>query len=368
MQEQLIFFDENNSPNDYEIDSHLNHPDCPLNQVIVSDKNEGSMNMLKLFAHNAYARANHSCRGMSFVIYCSAGQGKTYLVRQFAGTIGIPFVFIQSDSLLDNNHLFNLLSEAFQSITPLTEVSEDTYVIPPCIVFFDEVHALSNKAVDGLLNPMEFNDGIMRITSGKGNKTKTITVDCREICWVGATTEEGKLPGPFASRLETSITWHPAGEKEIYEIVKSKYPQLPDEACKAVTKYRKIPRAAVAFARLMTMAREKDEFLTWESAADTIAKNMNLDEHGMPLRQVSVLAALGQRPISKSILALQLKCNIEALEKVILPPLLQYGENGALIVPTRKGYAITKAGLVELDKRNIDHKGDRITVECIERN
>lgn len=362
MQPQKIFFDNDNKPSSEEIENHLEHPDCPLNKIIVSEKNEGNMEILKMFAHTAYSLPNHSCRGMSFVILSTAGQGKTYVVRQWAATIGIPFVFVQSDALADNHHLFNLIQKAFESTTPIIEQPADKYTVPPCIVFLDEIHALPNRVMDGLLNAMEYNDGKMKITVGKGLRSRSIEVDCREVCWVGATTEEGKLPGPFASRLETTIIWHPAGPEEICDIVNLQYPELSDEACWAVAKYRTVPRGAVAFARLMIMAKNRDQ-CTWEEAADTIAKNMDLDEYGMPNRQVELLTLLGHRPISKSVLAIALKCNLEALERVILPPLLQTG----LVIPTRRGYAITKAGICELDKRNILHKGEKITVEYIER-
>ncbi len=360
MQSQKLFFE--HQPTVEDIENHLDHPGCPLNKIIVSEKNEGNMEMLKLFAHTAYTHKNHSCRGMSFVILSTAGQGKTYVVRQFAATIGIPFVFVQSDALADNHHLFNLIQKAFESSTPIIECVADKFVIPPCIVFLDEIHALPTRVMDGLLNAMEFNDGIMKITVGKGLKTRSIEVDCREVCWVGATTEEGKLPGPFASRLETAIFWHPAGPEDIVEIVHMQYPELPDEACWAVSKYRTVPRGAVSFARLMKMTKERDR-CTWDEAADTVASNMNLDEFGMPNREIELLKSLGQRPISKSVLAVKLKCNLEALERVVLPPLLQTG----FVIPTRRGYAITKAGLHELDKRKIAHNGDKVSVEYIER-
>ena len=366
MQRQQLFFKDGHQPSTEQIEDHLSHPDCPLNKIIVSADNEGNMEILNLFAHTAFKLQNHSCRGMSFAIYSSAGQGKTHIVRNFAATIGIPFVFVQSDALVDNSHLLNQIITAFaDTSTPIVEYPPDHFTIPPCFVFLDEIHALNPRVMDGLLNAMEFNDGHMRITIGKKSKARTVVVNCREICWVGATTEEGKLPGPFASRLETSIVWKPAGPEEIVEIIRMHFPEFPEEACQAVAKYRDVPRTAVAFARLMQMSKSKSD-CSWEEAADTIAKNMDLDEYGMQKRQVEVLTALGQRPISKSTLSLAVKCNIEALEKVVLPPLMESLGGGPLIVPTRKGYALTKIGLAELDKRHISHKGERVTVEYIE--
>lgn len=372
-QRQLSFFNHNGlltnlppRPTSEDIKRHLASQSCPLNKIIVSDENKGNMDILRLFAHEAFTRQNHSCRGMSFAIYASAGQGKTHLVRQFAQTIGIPFVFVQSDALADNFHLFSQIRDAFASSTPIVEVESDTYTIPPCIVFLDEIHALNSKVTDGLLNAMEYNDGMMRITLGKGSKSKTLEIDCRLICWVGATTEEGNLPGPFASRLETSIVWHPAGPREIARIIKHHFPHFPDEACEAVAKYRRVPRAAMAFARKMEWTRNQDA-CNWTEAANAVARHLKIDEFGMSHREIEILKALGQRPISKANLLVVARCNEQALENIVLPPLLEHTGTGPFVIPTRRGYALTKSGLFELDKRGILHKGERVTVEYMEK-
>lgn len=372
IQRQMSFYNHDGTlpylpdkPTSEDIAEHLSDEDCALNKIIVSDKNQGNMEILRLFIHQAYTLHNHSCRGMSFAIYASAGQGKTYLVKQFAEVVGIPFVFVQSDALSDNSHLFSQIKKAFSATTPIVEVETNKFTIPPCIVFLDEIHALNSKVMDGLLNAMEYNDGMMRVTTGKAAKSKTIEIDCREICWVGATTEEGKLPGPFSSRLETSIVWHSAGPKEIYQIVQSHFPKFTDEACNAVAKYRRVPREAMAFARKMEWAKERDE-LTWDDAAAFIAKQMEIDEFGMLHREIAILKALGQRPIAKANLATVGKCNEEALDKIVMPPLLEHTENGPFVIPTRRGYTITQSGIEELNKRGIPNKGERITVEFME--
>ena len=353
-----------NAPTSEEILDELDV--SPLNDVIVSKQNEGNMDILRLFAINAFKDPYHSCRGMSFAIYASSGQGKTYIVKQWAKTIGIPFVFVQADALSSTWNLLQLIVTAFKK-TSIDIVDNDGHIkIPPCIVFIDEAHALPKKLMEGgLLNAMEYNDGIMKVTRGKGKNLETLVVDCSYICWVGATTEEGKLFDAFASRLETNINWHPAGPAEIAQIVGLHYPHFPQNACEAVAHYRNIPRAAMAFARLMNMTVNA-KHCSWEEAASEVATNMGIDSHGMPKRQVKILEALGQRPIAKGNLSMVAGCKPDALENIVLPPLMSHAGNGPFIVPTHRGFMLTRAGLYELDKRGLDHNGDEVTVEAME--
>ena len=354
-------------PTDEEIREALAHPKCPLNKVIVSKENEGNMSTLKTFAFNAFGLPNHSCRGMSFAIYATSGQGKTFIVRQFAETIGIPFVFVQADALSSTYNLFQLICETFaKKGIKIVEVAKDEYQIPPCILFFDEAHALSKSLMQGgLLNGMEYGDGWMKITTGTGKKTRTFKVDCREICWVGATTEEGKLFDAFAQRLGTTLRWQPAGKKEIAQIIKLNYPHFSEEACNAVAKYRIVPRLAKDFARLMEMTKNQHGN-NWQTAARIVADNLGLDEFGMDRREVKILEALGSRPISKDNLQRVANCKAEALERVILPPLMSVAGNGPYVVSTSRGITLTRAGLAELDRRGIEHAGDQVTAEYMD--
>jgi len=367
---QLRFFNPDgfpSKPSEQEINDHLADPNTPLNKVITSEANEGNIRTLKTFAFNAFGLPNHSCRGMSFAIYASSGQGKTYIVRQFAETIGIPFVFVQSDALSSTYNLFQLICETFaKKGIRIVEVAPNEYQIPPCILFFDEAHALSKSLMQGgLLNGMEYGDGWMKITTGTGKNTKTFKVDCREICWVGATTEEGKLFDAFAQRLGTTLLWHPAGPKEIAEIIKLNNPSFPEEACEAVAHYRKVPRLAKDFARVMEMTKAQYA-CDWQEAARHVADNLGLDEFGMARREVKILEALGQRPISKANLPRVAGCKMEALETIILPPLMAAIGDGPFVVSTHKGMTLTKAGLSELDRRGISHAGEQVTVEYMD--
>jgi len=408
MQFEKVFFDDTASrempylplpPTEEQIRVALsqNSKGCPLNDVIVSPQNEGNMRTLRRFAFTAMKRASRSCRGCNFGIYSGSGQGKTYIVKQFAKTIGIPFVFIQSASITDTWSLFEQIRTAvdkheFRGDTlhvptgntkfpKIVEWHDDTlgtdYTIPPCIVFFDEAHLIPKKMMQGgLLNAMEHNDGIMAIRPA-GIKADLLTVNMRNVCWIAATTERGRLFDAMENRLGTAIEWQPATVDEVAAIVKLRINQyvadgelsfgMPDEAYEYVAKYRRIPREAISFAQKVVQQKDMMPSDTWQDAVDRVAKDIGIDEHGFTLKQVAILSALGQRPIAESRLAGVAKCRDEQVQRFELPYLMAYDNGGPLVVVVSgKGMAITEAGLRELERRGLPHKGKRITAEHFE--
>lgn len=354
-------------PTDEEIRDQLDSPICSLNDIVVGPKNDKAIHKLRLFTFTAYKRQDHSCRGMNFGIYAGPGQGKTHVVKAWANTIGIPFVFIQSDALKSTWQLFQLISKEIEKHYPLVpQEDEFSYILPPCIVFFDEAHSLSKDLrTGGLLNAMEFNDGWLRTTQG-GSKTEMYTIDCQNVCWVAATTDPGilfKESQAFFDRLDNHLMWAPAGRQEIEYIIQAKYPDIPDEACERVAFYNRVPRLAVAFAKSLQMERDFSNS-TWEEAAAKVAEMNGIDKYGMPYQLVDVLKALGQRPISKNNLLVVARVRVDELDRMILPPLMEENDGlPALVQVTSKGYAITRAGLNELDKRGISNRGDRVSAE-----
>lgn len=346
---------------------HPNNMQCPLNKIIVSEANEGKMRTLRLFAFSALSKPNHSCRGCNFGIYAGPGQGKTNIVKAFAETVKIPFKEIQSSTLTSTWQLFQELKTMFEGLgCPIVpQQSENHFVLPPCIVFFDEAHGLDDDLrTCGLLNAMEKKDGWMACVASKDQPIQM--VDCRNVCWIAATTDPGllyKLSEAFYSRLSNHITWARAGKKEIARIIKANHPELDDAICSMVGFYERVPREALAFADTMIIEQRYSNS-EWADAALKTAEINGIDEHGMHSQQLNLLKALGQRPYARNSLVIPASCRIEELEHMILPPLMEHNdEHLPFIASTRRGIAITKAGLVELDKRGISHRGERICAE-----
>lgn len=364
-----------------------NNASCPLNKIIVSKENEGNMRILKRFAFTAYKRYNRSCRGNNFGIYCPSGQGKTFIVRNFAKTIGIPFVFVQSSALESTQMLFDQICNAFDkhcfadgSKTPIVPVKDNhaDYRIPPCIVFFDEAHCLSNKLMKGgLLNAMEPDDGYMVIKQSS-SKDVVEVVDCRHICWIGATTERGDLFDAFENRLTTAIEWKPATEEELPIIIhaglESKYKSkeievMPSmDVCALISKYQQVPRLAIhGFGVKVCQQKTMFPNNTWEEACQIVAKDIGINDYGMTEKQVEILKALGQRPIAEPRLADVAKCRIAQVKRFELPGLMQYTNGGPLAVSVSgKGMCITRAGIQRLNEMGIPNKGEKITAEHFE--
>ena len=358
-----------------------NTEDCPLNDIIVGEENEGNIRILRRFAFTACKRFNHSARGCNFGIFATSGQGKTYVVKQWAKTIDIPLVFIQSASLKDTWQLFQEISEACEKegmpIVPMKTDKHD-HQLPPMIVFFDEAHQLpKNMMKGGLLNAMEPDDGYM-LAKPPGMKSDSVVIDCKDVCWVAATTEKGMLFDAFANRLGTMIEWENASRKIVAQIVKQKMDQrykdnqlpftMTDEACELAAQYCPVPREAISFGEKMVQQVDMFPSDTWEEAAKQIANDIGLNDDGFTEKQVAILSAAGQRPIAKTNLPTVAQCRIEQIERYELPRLLSYCDGGPYLVPiSGRGMCVTEAALAMLDKWGVEHKGERITAEYFEK-
>lgn len=404
VQKQKLFYDDTNDrsipclpvrPSDEQIRVFLsqNNSNCPLNHIFVSDKNEGNMRMLRRFAFSALQKSNRSCRGCNFGIYASAGQGKTSIVAKFAETIGIPFVFVQSQGMTDTWDLFEQISTAFRNhefrgdqlcnsnIAKFPEIVEyhkngTDYTIPPCIVFLDEAHMIPKSLMQGgLLNAMERDDGIMKMR--QSSKSSVVTANARNVCWIVATTERGQLFDALDTRIGTAIEWHSATVEESAKIVKMRIRQyfetgevamlMPDETCELSAKYRRNPREAIGFAQKVIQQKAMMPSDSWKDSAEKVARDLGIDERGFTHKQILILKALGQRPIAENRLSVVAGCRKEQVLKYELPFLMSYDNGGPLVVPVSKGMAITEAGLAELEFRNINHNGRSVTAEHFEK-
>lgn len=381
-------------PSDEQVLGYLESDACPLNEVVVGEQNKGNMEIIKTKAFMALRHPNRSVRGLNFGLYSSTGQGKTFIVRQFAKTIGVPFVLIQATVVKTTYEIFEMICEAHKKhrftgdplcpfvlkFPPVVECpdEESFYTIPPCIVLFDEAHQLNKRLMKGgLLNAMERDDGMMAIKP-PGSHSKHLVVDCREVCWTIATTEKGDLFDALVNRIGTHIDWWPAGPEEVAEIVYRKIqkyrqedemmqnlPEISLEMCRRIAKYCVVPREAIGLA-LQVMQRyviTRD----WERACADVARQMGFVAGGITKKQLEILKILGQRPVAETRLASLLKIRVEQLRNYELPSLMQYNQGGPYVVAlTGRGLCITEKGLELLESLGIGHRGKRVTAEYFE--
>jgi Holliday junction resolvasome RuvABC ATP-dependent DNA helicase subunit len=264
----------------------------------------------------------------------------------YAECVQLPFIEISPKSLKTTDDLFKIVRKTLsENGLELFEISPKKFSLPPCVIFIDEVHALSSGVVDGLLKATEYDDSMLVTESG-------VVCDTYNVTWTIATTDEGKLFEAFRTRF-SPIVLELLNKKDIAKIVKLSNPDWSMDLCEIVSHYNsRIPRKALEFARYMRMVKTMKPELTWDEIASSVALDEGIDEFGMHEMHLRILKALETGPIAKTRISLVAGRKDEEVEKYILPWLLtETDDQPALICVTPKGYAITSDGLNELNRR-----------------
>lgn len=314
--------------------------------------NSKAIQKLSVVAFNSLHRYNHSCRDISFAITGPASSGKTTLVRLFSEILQIPVAEISPKSVSSLDDLTDQIANAFLSSNiELTELKDKYYCLPPCIVFIDEVHALKNSVVQGLLKATEPKDSILVTESG-------LTIDCFNVCWIIATTDIGKLFDAFRTRFSL-IELKYLTKKEVARIVKINHPEFSDQVCGLISHYNpKIPRKALEFSKYVTLYKKMNPEKNWDEVCSIVAENEGIDKYGMHESYLAVLKVLAShKTVSLKRLPYYLNRKIEEIESSILPWLMAESEEQASLVSIGpKGLSLTKSGIQELKKRNLLRK------------
>ena len=349
---------------------------CPFHEWV---GNEAALRRLSRAAYVALGRETHESSDASFAVLGPASTGKTTLTRMYAKLLGLPFIEVQPKSVTTVLDIVTKIASAvlpfgFELLDQKTEqgrISEFTgnknlmilqgdrdcdILLPPVVVFIDEVHALRDNVMQGLLNAVESNDRMMQ-TEPVGKEGQGWTVDCSKVCWMVATTERGQLFGPFDSRF-AKIQLDYYTREEMATIVRYNNSEWDETVCKLVAKFAGyIPREALDFAKEMRaeQAMSGDD---WNKVARRVADDRGVDATGMPRKNLRILTALGQGPVSKNRLATEARCGLEELENYILPMLMSdLTGDPAFVTVCSKGCCLTEAGLAYLNERRIANKG-----------
>lgn len=326
------------------------NPHNPLSRFVGNDK---VVKKLQVVAYDAFGKPDHDCSGINFSVFGMPSTGKTTLVRYFADLLKLPFCEISPKGVSKLSDLRDQIVNAIarhSTMLGTCEVKEnnsDRTTFPPCIVFIDEVHAMSDYMVNGLLKATEHNDATMVLENGE-------VYNCKRICWFIGTTEEGQLFDAFRSRF-SPLQLSYLTKKEISRIIKISHRELDESVCDLISFYNsRLPRKALEFARYLKLKKNMQQDIGYEELCREIALEEGIDEQGMNIVHLNVLKALKDLPVAKNRLANTIGKKIEELENYIMPILLSSTDDQECMVRvTNKGYEITATGMNELRKRGL---------------
>jgi len=312
--------------------------------------NDNAIKKLKVAAYSALGKKNREMSELAFSIFGPSSSGKTKLVRTYADVVELPYIEISPKSVKELKDIISQLEPVLEEDNIPLISDSNFYTIPPCIIFIDEVHALSNYIVQGLLKATENQDGVL------ATEDKNV-YNCKKVTWFIATTDEGKLFDAFRTRF-TPIQLKYLSKKDIAKIVCLSHPEFSEDACNLVSHYNsRIPRKALEFARYSRMYSEMHPELNITDVIHSVARDEGIDEYGMKSEHLQVLCALQNGPVSKNRIGIVLNKKDEEIERYIMPWLLADTEDqSALVTVTNKGYIITESGLEELKKRGIENE------------
>ena len=309
--------------------------------------NDKAVRKLQAAAFKALSDPRHMMRDLAFAIYGPASAGKTTLAKLYANVVELPFCEISPKQVRKMDDVFNLVNSVLAPYDIALVGNGNHYRLPPCVIFLDEVHALCDNVIQGLLKATEYNDAVMATESGR-------ILDCKFATWFIATTDEGRLFDAFKTRF-SPVHLNYLTKAEIAKIVKLANPYLEDSVCDLVAHYNgRIPRKALEFARYMNIVRMMNNGMSWEDIARQVADDEGIDEWGMHELHLKVLKALAGGPVASKRIPAILGRKKEEVEGYIMPVLMcATDDQPSLVSVSSKGYVLTDAGVEELRKRGI---------------
>lgn len=214
------------------------------------------------------------------------------------------------------------------------------------ILFVDEIHRM-NRSIEEVLYPA-MEDFALDIVIGKGPTARTLRLDLKRFTLIGATTRLSLLSAPLRDRFGAQFHLDFYGPDEMREILRrsSRLLELPmdDRPLSMIAnRSRRTPRIGNRLLkRVRDYAQVMAEGVLHEDVVDKALTALEIDALGLDEADRRVLKSLidtfNGGPVGLSTLAAATAEEMETLEEVIEPFLLQLG----LIARTPRGRVATE--------------------------
>ncbi|MDO8571574.1 MAG: Holliday junction branch migration DNA helicase RuvB [bacterium] len=201
------------------------------------------------------------------------------------------------------------------------------------ILFIDEIHRLPKVLAEALYPAME--DYVFDIILGKGPTARTVRLDLPKFTLIGATTRMSLLSAPLRDRFGSFFHLDFYDEEEIGRILErsSRILTIPLEKLAIHTiarRTRGIPRIANRILkRVRDYAQVKGNGIIDGKTAEDALQSMGIDPLGLDELDRKILLTIiekfGGGPVGLSTIAASLSEEMETIEEVYEPFLMQLG-------------------------------------------